>query len=210
MSFLISEKLRQNLKANVQSLERIQIKIPNLRKAAVAVIVTPRPDSDEACILLTRRSASLKHHTGQYALPGGRLEDDENAVDAAVREMEEEIGLKASIAQIIGCLDDFETRSGFCITPVVVWTEHHVKLDLDSNEVATVFHIPLSELDQEGNSRITTLSETGTQLLSLMLPTLGHEIYAPTAAILYHFREVALRCRITRVGHFEQPLFAWH
>ena len=121
MSFLISEELKLQLKANLERLERVEIRNPNLRRAAVAVTVTSRPDSSEACILLTRRSMSIKRHAGQYALPGGRIENGENAKEAAIREMEEEIGIKASSNQIIGCLDDFGSRSGFCITPVVVW-----------------------------------------------------------------------------------------
>ena len=209
MSFLISEELKLQLKANLERLERVEIRNPNLRRAAVAVTVTSGPDSSEACILLTRRSVSIKRHAGQYALPGGRIENGENAKEAAIREMEEEIGIKASSGQIIGCLDDFGSRSGFRITPVVVWSGPHAELNPDPQEVQKVFHIPLTELNQDGISRISTLSENGKQELSLMLPTLGHSIYAPTAAILYQFREVALRNQITRVGHFEQPRFAW-
>ena len=207
--FLISGELKQQLAENVHRLERVTVSDANLRKAAVALVVTCAPDSQEACVLLTLRPTTLKRHAGQYALPGGRSEAGESAEQTALREMEEEIGLKVSPDQVVGRLDDFATRSGFCITPVVVWEDGPVKLAPDPNEVERVFHIPLAELNRPDVPEVITEPSTGHQVISARLPTLGHRIYAPTIAILYQFREVVLRNQMTRVGHHEQPQFAW-
>ena len=137
------------------------------------------------------------------------MEVGESAEQTALREMEEEIGLRVSPDQVVGCLDDFATRSGFRITPVVVWGGRNVDLLPDPNEVERVFHIPLAELNRPDVPQMITERSTQNQVISALLPTLGHRIYAPTIAMLYQFREVALRNQMTRVGHYEQPQFAW-
>jgi hypothetical protein len=111
---------------------------------------------------------------------------------------------------VIGVLDDFVTESGFCITPVVACMNAALAPTPDPAEVERVFHIPLKELTA-AKTEVST-SETDRSVrdgFSIMLPTVGHEVYAPTAAILYQFREVALLGRNTRVGHLGQPRFAW-
>jgi len=207
--FLISSKLKRQVTKNVQRLERVVVNRETLRPAAVAIVITSTQDDDEACVLLTLRSATIKRHAGQYALPGGRMEVGESAEQTALREMEEEIGLRVSPDQVVGCLDDFATRSGFRITPVVVWGGRNVDLLPDPNEVERVFHIPLAELNRPDVPQMITERSTQNQVISALLPTLGHRIYAPTIAMLYQFREVALRNQMTRVGHYEQPQFAW-
>ena len=118
-----------------------------LRRAAVAIVITSAPGSDEACILLTRRPVTLKRHSGQYALPGGMLDPGEDALQAGLREMEEEIGLSLEPTDVMGFLDDFGCRSGFCITPIVFWAGAGAVLDPAPEEVDVVFHIPLEELN---------------------------------------------------------------
>src|SRR5690606_21449432 len=120
---------------------------PALRHAAVAIIVAAGEDPAEAAFLLTRRPRHLKRHAGQYALPGGRMDAGETPEAAALRETAEELGLHLAPSSIIGLLDDYATRSGFCITPVVIWGGAAFPLAPDPNEVALVFRVPLRELD---------------------------------------------------------------
>ena len=124
-------------------------------------------------------------------------------------EIKEEMGLNLYREDVLGRLDDYPTRSGFRITPVVIWGGDEVELKLDHNEVAQVFLIPLSELDRNDLKELHKSNNPETPILSINLPTTGGSVYAPTAAIIYQFREVALRGKHTRVSHFDQPEFAW-
>ena len=210
MSFTISEQLYQQIAGNIGHLERSEIEgDEKLRRAAVAIVITSAPGSDEACILLTRRPVTLKRHSGQYALPGGMLDPGEDALQAGLREMEEEIGLSLEPTDVMGFLDDFGSRSGFCITPIVFWAGAGAVLDPAPEEVDVVFHIPLEELNHSRIPQMADVEGTEKPVFSAPLPTVGHEIYAPTAAMLFQFREVALRNEMIRVSHIEQPQFAW-
>ena len=142
-----------------QRLDQFSVRRANqegLRQAAVAVVVTdvgPGADlpgiedsrswSDHAALILTRRAESLRNHPGQWAFPGGRVEPGETLIEAALREMREEIGVDLPQANVLGCLDDFVTRSGFAMTPVVVWGGNGLVTQADPNEVASVHRIPL-------------------------------------------------------------------
>jgi ADP-ribose pyrophosphatase YjhB (NUDIX family) len=151
----------------------------------------------------------LARHSGQYALPGGRLEPDESTETAALRELKEELGLTASTSQVAGQLDDFATRSGFRIAPVVVWLDQHANMALDPGEVDAVFSVPIRDLNHPDVPRLHQISESSIPVLSIWFESLQEEVFSPTAAILYQFREVALFGRQTRVAHYEQPVFAW-
>ena len=166
-------------------------------------------ETGEVGFYLTRRSSRLSRHQGQYALPGGRLDEGEDVPMAALRELEEELGLKAKSTDIIGRLDDFPTRSGFCVTPLVLWLDSGIEPAPDPNEVATVFNVPLEDLTQPQVPRLHRIPESNQPVLSIPFASLGDEVFSPTAAILYQFREVVLYGRSTRVAHYEQPLFAW-
>ena len=175
--------------------------------AAVGLVIIG--ESSRGCLLLTKRPDHLNRHPGQYALPGGRLEKGETPERAALREIKEEMGLNLVREDVLGRLDDYPTRSGFRITPVVIWGGDEVELKPDNNEVAQVFRIPLSELDRNDLEELHESNKPETPILSINLPTTGGSVYAPTAAIIYQFREVALRGKHTRVSHFDQPKFAW-
>ena len=179
---------------------------PDHRRAAVAVVVLD-DDSGRACFALTRRPTTLRRHAGQFALPGGRLDVGETPQAAALREIEEEVGLHLEPEAVLGRLDDFATRSGHLITPFVVWAGPDAPLAPSPDEVEAVYRVPLSELDRPGNPRIEAGGPGERPLIYFAL--VGTLVFAPTAAILYQFREVALHGRPTRVAHFEQPLFAW-
>ena len=205
--FEFNQTLRQRVRHNLELLYRVPSSDSALLPAAVAIVLTD--DGDQPCFVLTRRSSSLQRHSGQYALPGGRRDDGEAIVDTALRELREELGLTVEPASVLGCLDDFPTRSGFSITPVVIWAGPDLVLDPDPGEVDAVFRIPLWDLAQPRIPRLEYVDDCPRPVLSAFFETLDDEVFAPTAAILFQFREVALYGRATRVAHFEQPRFAW-
>ncbi len=174
--------------------------------AALPGIAAPLGWSTRAALIVTRRAAGLGNHAGQWALPGGRIEPGESAQDAALREMEEEIGLRLAPDALLGRLDDFVSRSGFVITPVVVWAGAASSLVASAGEVASIHRVPLSELLRPDAPMLEALP--GSQHPVLRMPVGDRSIAAPTAAVLYQFREVCILGRPTRVAHFEQPLFA--
>jgi 8-oxo-dGTP pyrophosphatase MutT (NUDIX family) len=160
-----------------------------------------------AALILTRRSSKLRNHAGQWALPGGRIDAGESAEDTALREMREEVGLALDRAAVIGRLDDFVTRSGFAMTPVVIWAGPQRHLAPNPDEVDSIHRIPVVEFMREDAPLLEHLPAGGAPVLRM--PVGDSWIAAPTAAILYQFREVCLCGRATRVAHFEQPQFAW-
>jgi 8-oxo-dGTP pyrophosphatase MutT (NUDIX family) len=189
------------------------------RTAAVAVAITeegtgadlpgiaaPPRWSTRAALILTRRAAGLGNHPGQWALPGGRVDPGESPEQAALREMAEEVGLLLDPCAVLGRLDDFTSRSGFVITPVVVWAGRAAELTPNPAEVASIHRIPISEFLRADAPLLETLE--GSEHPVLRMPVGERAIAAPTAAVLYQFREVCLFGRPTRVAHFEQPLFA--
>ena len=127
---------------------------------------------------------------------------------AALRELEEEVGLPLGPDAILGTLDDFATHSGFRMTPIVMWGGIAQTLRPDPVEVDRVFRIPFSELDSPAIPLLEPGETVATPMLSAPLPTMGNRVHAPTAALLYQFREVAIRGLATRVAHFDQPMFA--
>jgi len=182
---------------------RVPVPLAGRRAAAVAIVVSH--DEGEPGIWLTRRASRLRAHSGQFALPGGRLDEGEDATGAALRELREELGVVAGRSQVLGLLDDYATRSGYVITPVVVLLDGLPELTPNPAEVAEVHRIPFRVLDVE--PRYVSIPESDRPVIQL--PLLGHLVHAPTAAMLFQFREVALHGRQTRVAHLEQPVFAW-
>ena len=163
--------------------------------------------STQAALILTRRAASLRGHAGQWALPGGRIDAGESPEQTALRELQEEVGLQLQPADVMGRLDTFITRSGYAITPVVVWAGPARKLVPNPAEVASIHRIPVTEFLRADAPILEPLA--GSEHPVLKMPVGDNWIAAPTAALLYQFREVCLLDRATRVAHFEQPLFAW-
>ena len=200
--------LRDSIARRLAAFPRQVTEAADLRPAAVALVVMPLPDTGQAGVLVTMRPSGLNRHGGQYALPGGRLDRGETDAQAALRELREELGLDLGPGHILGRLDDFPTRSGFRIAPLVMWSDG-AALRPDPAEVAQVFHLPMTELDSDDIPRLTPARPGDQPVMSAFFPTLGHFMYAPTAAILYQFREVALRGLATRTAHYEHPRFAW-
>lgn len=214
-------RLRERVRARLAAFERRALPLDDGRQgAAVALAITdegpgaglpglPLRDgwSRAAALLLTRRGLQLRRHAGQWALPGGRLDPGETAIEAALREMREEIGVDLPPAAVLGQLDDFVTRSGFVMTPVVIWGGSDLAVKPDPAEVASVHRIPLTEFLREDAPRLDPADGEGHPILRM--PVGDDHIAAPTAALIYQFREVCLLGRATRVAHFEQPAFAW-
>ena len=158
-------------------------------------------------VLLTRRAPRLRAHGGQWALPGGRLDEGEQPVDAAVRELHEELGLDVGADDVLGPLDDYRTRSGYVITPYVVWGGEDPALDCDPAEVLSVHRISFRELCRPDSPRFVSIPESERPVVQL--PIGGDLIHAPTGAVLLQFRRVAIEGVLERVADYEQPVFAW-
>ena len=208
-TFPFGPALRERIVTNLAEFERTSVEDQALRQAGVVIVVVRNLADEGAAVLLTKRPTNMRRHAGQFALPGGRLEPGETPTEAAIRELAEEMRMIVDPSDILGRLDDFPTRSGFRITPVVVWGGEAREIDPDPVEVAKVFRIPLTELDSPAIPHLTKTIDGKPPVMSAPLPTTGGQVFAPTAAMLYQFREVALHGRPTRVAHFDQPKFAW-
>jgi len=180
---------------------------PVLKRAAVAIVlVEADAAADGTAFVLTRRAPSLRSHRGQWALPGGRCDAGETPVIAALRELREELGLALGEADVLGLLDDYPTRSGYLITPVVVWSGRGAVLTPSPDEVASAHRIALSQIERDDAFDFTLIPESTRRVIRFRLN--GQLIHAPTAAMIYQFSEV-LAGRDTRVADLEQPVFAW-
>ncbi len=194
---------RGTIAARMTGFPRVTRDRADLKQAAVAVCVVVRHGLP--CLLLTRRAAGLRAHAGQWALPGGRRDDGETPVDGALRELAEEVGLRLPPDSVLGLLDDFVTRSGYVMTPVVCWAGPVGQLAGSEAEVASLHEVPLADLDVE--PRFTSIPESSAPVIQL--PLLGGYLHAPTAAIVHQFCRIACRAEVRRVAHYEQPVFAW-
>lgn len=215
-----NEELKTRIGVHLDRFEYRQDTDPEHRRAAVAVLVTdvgPGTDlpgiedsagwSEAAALMLTRRSEKLRNHPGQWAFPGGRVDPGETLVQTALRELSEEVNVHLGEDRVLGFLDDFITRSGFAMTPVVVWGGPELDASPNPDEVESIHRIPIQEFFRED---APLLDETHTSEHPILRMPIGDDyIAAPTAALIYQFREVAISGRLTRVAHFEQPEFAW-
>jgi 8-oxo-dGTP pyrophosphatase MutT (NUDIX family) len=195
---------RAEIAANLARFERIQAAGAGLRPASVAVCVVDEPGRQS--LLITRRAPKLRSHAGQWALPGGRRDQGESIEDAALRELAEETGAELRPDAVLGLLDDYATRSGYLISPVVVWADRaSLALRRQASEVAQIHVIPLADFDVE--PELLRIPES--EFPVIRLPLLGGHLHAPTAAIVYQFCRVGLHGQTVRVAQLEQPVFAW-
>jgi 8-oxo-dGTP pyrophosphatase MutT (NUDIX family) len=200
---------RRNIAARCAGFARLPESppVPALKRAAVAIVLV---DADGAqggtALLLTRRSAGLRAHRGQWALPGGRCDDGETAMQGALRELREELGLALDPADVLGLLDEYPTRSGYLITPVVVWAAASPEISPNPSEVESVHRIALDDIEHADAFDFVAIPESKRRVIRFR--HVGQFIHAPTAALIYQFREV-LAGRDTRVSELEQPVFAW-
>lgn len=202
MDLTFGRSLRERLHARLASFPIVAEPVDDLRQAAVCVVLV-RGEDGQAAVVLCRRGR-VGSHQGQWGLPGGRVDEGESASTAALRELREEVGLAG---QVIGRLDDYVSRSGFHISPFVVWCEPGQPVVASPAEIVSVHRVGLAQLIREDSPRWVTIPESDRAVIQL--PLLGQLIHAPTAAYLYQFAEVGLRDRRTRVADVEEPVFAW-
>ena len=191
--------IRDTIEQNLRRFERRATLSPQA-PAAVAIVILM--DDGVPIVPIFQRPQEMRRHAGQMALPGGRVHAGEGPEDCALRELAEELGVSAAKADVLGTLDDFDTRSGFTITPVVVWSgADAASLHPSKAEVARLFLVRGPELRQA----VAAASQRPPDQFSLRLSEV--EVFAPTAAMLYQFSEVALDGRSCRVADFHQPLW---
>jgi ADP-ribose pyrophosphatase YjhB (NUDIX family) len=163
--------------------------------------------SGGAAFLLCRRASRLNSHAAQWALPGGRVDPGETAVDAALRELREEVDIELRESAVLGLLDDYPTRSGYVITPVVIWGGGRLDPRPAPDEVLAVYRVGLHQLQRDDSPRFISIPESPRPVVQIPL---GNDlIHAPTGAVLLQLRWLCLEGRDDRVNELEQPVFAW-
>jgi 8-oxo-dGTP pyrophosphatase MutT (NUDIX family) len=203
-----NDATRQNIAERCAAFVRLEPRDrAGLKRAAVAIALVDAGDSPGGtALLLTLRASGLRAHSSQWALPGGRCDVGETQVMAALRELHEELGLELGPDDVLGQLDDYPTRSGYLITPVVAWAADSAKLSPNPAEVRSVHRIALTDVEQASAFDFVTIPQSERRVIRFRHA--GQYIHAPTAALIYQFREV-LAGRDTRVAELEQPVFAW-
>src|SRR5436305_4187553 len=151
MTWPFDDTTRRNIAARCADFARLPESEPAsaLKRAAVAIaLVEAGAPRSSTALLLTLRAPGLRAHRGQWALPGGRCDEGETPAMAALRELHEELGLDLGKEHVLGLLDDYPTRSGYLITPVVVWATASTAISPNPNEVASVHRIALEHVEQ--------------------------------------------------------------
>src|ERR1700692_1015454 len=209
MIWPFDDTTRRNIAGRCAAFSRLPASEPStaLKRAAAAIaLVGADAAAGGTALLLTLRAAGLRAHRGQWALPGGRCDEGETQIEAALRELHEGLGLGPGADDVLGLLDDYPTRSGYLITPVVVWTAKSAAVSPNPAEVASVHRISLNEIEQADAFDFIAIPESARRVIRFRHA--GHFIHAPTAALISQLREV-LAGRATRVAELEQPVFAW-
>jgi 8-oxo-dGTP pyrophosphatase MutT (NUDIX family) len=207
MPYSFNANLRSQLANNLAAFPRNELDSSGHKQAAVALTIIPGEDpSQGASMLLTRRASRLNKHAGQWALPGGRVDDGETTLQGALREMHEEVNLQLDERALIGRLDDLETRSGYIISPFVFWADDISTLRPNPGEVASIHHWPLALF--EGDNAIQFIDQDHTEMPLLRLNMGDTRIHAPTGAVLLQLWEVGVHGRHTRVMDYAQPDWA--
>lgn len=199
------DDLRHRITRHLLDHPRTTVDDDALRHAAVVLLLTEH--GDQATFLLTRRASRMSAHAAQWALPGGRMDPGETDVEAALRELHEELGLAPHDVEVLGLLDDYPTRSGYRITPVVAWMDADAHAAPNPDEVAELHHVPVVDLERPDVPRWAHYD--GVDEPVIQIPIVDTLVHAPTGAVIYQFREVALHGRATRVADLEEPPFAW-
>lgn len=159
--------------------------LKKLRPAAVLVPVVRRPKG--LTVLLTRRAEHLRSHKGQISFPGGRRDDiDHSIADNALREAQEEVGLRRADVEVVGYLDDYPTITRYLVTPVVGMVDGDAQLKADASEVAEIFEVPLDFVLGLGNFERKILSQSGFNVPFFELNYQHYRIWGATAGMLWN------------------------
>ena len=214
-----NEDLLHRIQSNLEHFDVKTHDKDGFRQAAVAITVVDLQDDPDvygipfdkawaghAALILTRRAITLKNHAAQWALPGGRIDKGEQPEDTALRELEEEVGLKLEEDRIIGRLDDYSTRSGFTISPVVVWGGTGITLTANPKEVSAIHRIPFTEFMRPDAPILEPIPESDHPVL--LMPVGNNFIASPTGAMIYQFieRTVTMVTPVTAIHEYENML----
>lgn len=160
-----------------------------LRQAAVLVPIVLNPLGPS--LLLTRRTAHLKHHSGQIAFPGGSADPgDGTPEETALRETLEEVGLDRGRIEIVGRLDTYVTRTGFDVTPVIGVLQHPLDLALQEAEVESAFEVPLTFFLDPASRKIDSRLYAGATRYFYAFPYNNYYIWGATAGMINNLVEV--------------------
>jgi 8-oxo-dGTP pyrophosphatase MutT (NUDIX family) len=161
--------------------------LPAPRAAAVLAPIVARPEG--LTVLLTQRASHLRAHSGQVAFPGGKIDPGETALQTALREAREEIGLESRFVEPLGWLDPYLTGTGFRIAPLVALVEPGFTLAINRDEVETAFETPLSFLMDEANHQIHEREWSGRKRRYYAMPHDSRYIWGATAGMLRNLWE---------------------
>ena len=158
---------------------------------AAAVLIPVVAHAQELSVLFTQRTTHLRSHSGQVAFPGGRAEPgDASAEFTALREAEEEIGLRAESVEVLARLPDYRTRTGYVVTPVIGLLTPPLALTPDPNEVAEIFEVPLAFLLDERNRQRRTRAFQGQTVGYYVFEYQGRVIWGATAGMLVNLNRM--------------------
>ena len=155
----------------------------------VSAVLIPIVDhGNDLSVLLTKRSSNLSSHGGQISFPGGRSDEiDDHAMATALREAQEEINLPPENVEVVGALEDYETVTGYNVSPVVGFVNPDFEIIPQQTEVEEVFEVPLDFILDEKNHKIESVMWKGVKRKYYVFPHDQHKIWGATAAMLVRF-----------------------